>query len=266
MTIVADPVVPSNDAAQQQNDVPGQQDAEVAQPQSDAAQTPQEAQPEAGEKLTDEQKRIRALERRIARQAAARGAAEREAEMLRAQVEQQQRPAQEQDNSEQPRLTPERIEQLAAERARVIAYQADVERRADAMLKAGAKLDGFEAALAAVREEVPLVWATRAGEMPTPFLEAVLEAEKPAELLRWLGQNPDEAAAFADLSPAQIGRRIAKLEERLEREAKAKTSAAPTPLKPVTSRQSPDNLPSDSDSIGDWMRKERARLKAARAV
>lgn len=253
-------VVTPNDAAQQQNGAPGQEVAEVARPQDDVTADGDQSQgEEAGEKLTDEQKTIRKMQRRIDRLTAGRGAAAREAELLREQLQQFTQRQQQVQEDEPKAVSAQDIERIAADRARQLHQQQAIASRAQEVLKSGRSLQGFDEAVNTVAEEVP--FTDRRG-MPTPFIEAVLDTDKPAELLHWLGNNPDEAAALAALTPAQLGRRLAKLEDRIEREAKANTSSAPAPLKPVQSRAAPGNEPSDGDSIEDWMKKERARLKA----
>ena len=90
-----------------------------------------------------------------------------------------------------------------------------------------------------------------------------MESPQIASRSPFFSNNPDEAAKFADLTPAQTGRRIAQLEERIAREAKTRSSA-PTPLNPVNPRSGGDAGPSDKDSTKTWMQKEEARLAAKR--
>jgi hypothetical protein len=194
---------------------------------------PQQQEQPQGDKLTPEQRRLKQLQRTVDRRTERLGALARETEILRerlAQFEQQNRPAQPEQDEEQPRLTADDIERLATERARELRQQETVRERAAAVMQSGKKLDGFDEAVNAVAEEVP--FTDRKGR-PTPFIEAVLDADKPAEILHWLGKNPDEAAKFATLTPAQIGRHLAKLEDQIAREAKDKTSGAPKPLEPL---------------------------------
>ena len=198
-----------------------------------AAQGEQEADKPA---LTPEQRAMRKMERRIHTLTAGRGAAQREAEMLRERIAalETQRPAQTQQESDEPQqrpaIDPKEIDRIATQRADEIARNRDIARRASDVMKAGSKLGGFDDAVNTVAEEIP--FADRAGR-PTPFIEAVFDSEAPAAILHYLGNNPDEAAEFADLGPAQIGRRIAKLEAKLSAAPKQQTSNAPKPLKPV---------------------------------
>lgn len=250
-----------SEASQEANAAHGQENAALARQHDDAdAQGDQSQESEGGEKLTEEQKTIRRLQRRIDRLTAGRGAAQREAELLRADLERRGQGQQAQEEGQPKGQEPQDIDRLATERAQQLHRQQSIADRANAVLDSGRKLQGFDQAVNVVADEVP--FTDRKG-VPTPFIEAVLDTDKPAELLHWLGNNPDEAAAFANLTPSQIGRRLAKLEERIAREAKS-TSSAPTPLRPVQSRSTAGAEPQDSDSIEDWMRKDRARTAALR--
>lgn len=228
---------------------PEQNSGVVAQPQGDAkdAGASQPEGSEDGDKpLTDEQRAVRKLQRRVDRLTAKRGGLERENELLRQQLERlghlQQSPAgQSQDDGAsegqgEPRpkgrqLTEADVERLAIERAKELHRQQTISERVGRVLASGSKLDGFDAAVNAVAEVVP--FTDRQGR-PTAFIEAVLDADDPAAVLKYLGDNPDEADDFADLTPAQLGRRLAKLEDKLKPGAKKETSAAPKPLKPVS--------------------------------
>jgi hypothetical protein len=235
------------DVAPGQNSAPEQEVAEAAQPQTDAAEQGDQS-PDDGEKLTDEQKTIRKLQRRIDRLTAGRGAAQREAELVREELARIQGRPQEQDEERSQRdidrITAEGrdIDRIVTEKAKVLAQQQAIATRAAAVMDSGKKYAGFNEAVNAVADEVPF---TVRGGGPSPFIEAVMDnkPEKAAEVLNWLGNNPDEAAQFNGLSPAQIGRRLAKLEDRLEREAKGKTSSAPQPLTPVTAKAVGDKDP-----------------------
>jgi hypothetical protein len=94
-------------------------------------------------------------------------------------------------------------------------------------------------------------------------MEAVLDSDKPAELLYFLGKNPDLASELVGLSPAQLGRRIARLETQMAEQAKPKTSAAPRPLDPVRGGSSDNELRSDL-STDEWMRRREKQLQERR--
>jgi len=210
-------------------------------------------------KASDPQKTIDKLLRRIQRQSGKIGGTARERDLiaqenatlkaqlaeLRGEGGQTQEPA------------GQSIEEIAERKAREILQAETLNKRAAEVLASGKKVDGFDAALKDLREEVPFIDSK---QRPTAFFEAIMDADNPAKLIHYLGSNIEEALEFATLSPAQIGRRLAKLEAKLG--AEVKTSAAPTPLKPVRSTGVPSGLPDDKDDVVTWTKKERARLAA----
>jgi hypothetical protein len=243
----------------EQTALPEQQDAGDAHQQTDAGETADQAQDEAGDKLTPEQREIRKRDRRIERLTAKRGAAEREAEMLRQQLAeiQQRIGRQDEGEAEQPSnrtLTEADIERIARQKADEITRQRAIGEKVSKVLRDGAKLEGFNAAVDAVAEVVPF---TDRGGKPTPFIEAVLDAEDPAAVFKYLGENPEEAEALADLTPAQLGRRLAKLEDRLKPRAKDQSSSAPRPLQPLSARNAGVSSPRTPEDLLNELRSMR---------
>ena len=235
-------VVPAADAPPAQNAEP-EQETEVAQP--DEAQADDQSNDE-GDKLTDDQKTIKKLQRRIERLNGKVGGTARERDMLRDQI---------------ANLTPSEgnesepdVDRLAYQKAREIVKAKSLNDKADAVLKSGRKLEGFDAALEVLRDEIAFV--DRSGK-PTAFLEAVLDSDEPARLMHYLGQNPDEAAEFADLSPGQLGRRLERLENKLNQSGKAKTSKAPTPISPLNGKGASDVVDLAAASMDDYIAKRR---------
>lgn len=240
--------------------VPGDQSEQAkAEPEQKLEVAPQDEPEEAdqsspeGEELTPEQKTIRKLQRRIERLSGKVGAAARERDMLKEQLSQIPRG----EDSEQPS---DDIESKAEAKAREILRTQTLNEKAAATLKAGKKIEGFSEALETLREEVAF---TDAKGRVTPFFEALLDADTPARVIHYLGQNPDEAAEFEGLSPTQIGRRLARLESKLDGEAKAKTSSAPPPLKPVRGT-APDTGGLDDPGLSDeeWIRRREKLLRS----
>lgn len=252
-------IAPGGDASQEENTEPEQQTgiAPRDEPEADQSEKPAESEEEADGPA----KTIKRLQRRIERLSAKVGGTARERDLLAQEREQLRTElAALRGEGGQAQEQPGRsVEEIAEEKAREILRNQTLNQRAADVLKVGKKLDGFDEALEALREEIP--FADRQ-KRPTPFFEALLDADQPAKLIHYLGTNPEEAAEFDGLSPAQIGRRLAKLEAKLT--AEVKTSQAPTPLKPVRPTAGPSTEPSDGDSVDDWVKKERARLAAKR--
>lgn len=238
-------------------------DAETQNPAPETAVTPEVAAPETqveapAAELTEaerHQKSIQAMERRLNRKhAQAAAAAERAliAEQRLAQYE-AQRPQQ----SEEAPVVDERA---IVEKAREIARVTRVAEQSNTVYASGKKdFPDFDDALQAVIAEAgPLI--DKSG-LPTALGQVVLEADAPHAVLHYLGNNPDIAAELADLSPTQMARKMARIEADLS--AKPKTSAAPTPLKPVKPAAVTNELSSDLP-VDEWMKRREKELKAKR--
>ena len=248
---------------------PELQNAGIAPPQvGEEGQTAESANAGEEEKLTPEQRTIRKLERRIDRLTAKRGGTERENELLRQDLEQARRQLQTaegqqgegdegQGGGKRP-LTEADVERLATQKAEELHRQKSIGGRVSKLLSEGSKIEGFDAAVDAVVKETSLRFADRQGK-PTPFIEAVLECDAPAAVLKYLGDNPDDAEDFADLTPAQLGRRLARLEDQLKQSAMKKQSAAPKPLAPVNGANAgsePDPSKMTDAQFNAWRRKQ----------
>ncbi len=260
MTVSTDTTVDPAPTTEDQSAAQQPESAEAAAPQPDDPDT--KAKPEDTPEESEADKTIRRMQRRIDRLTARNGARDYQLAQLQTELQRLMQqpagdePAQPQQPSESDLRTA--IEQRAAQLRELERTQERVER----VLDAGAKIAGFDAACNAVNEEVPFyVIGADGTKRPTAFTRAVLDAERPHELLLYLGNNLDEAAKFEGLTPEQIGRRIAHLEAKVREASKQKPSAAPKPLQPVAARGN-STEPTDTDSLNDWMRKEIARLNA----
>ena len=223
-------------------DAPAQQLGSAA-PETDSTELAKttDATPESGD---DADKSLKRMQRRIDRVTAARYQAEARAQQLAEQLAQyQHQPAQ--DALQQPAD----IEQIASQRADEIAEIRQVTARGNAVFADGVKAYGreaFQQAVELVNEEAgPLI--DQRGRA-TSLGEAILDADKPAALIQHLAQNPDVADGLRGLSPAQIGRRIARIEAELSaKPAAPKPSSAPKPITPVRATSAPQAVdPSDT--------------------
>ena len=99
---------------------------------------------------------------------------------------------------------------------------------------------------------------------PKAAAGAIFEADEPAALIEYLADpdNADEAEALSRMSAVQAGRAIGKLELKLQEKAKAKPqpSKAAPPIEASRGSGSAPSMPSDSDSVEIWLKKERARM------
>lgn len=229
----------------------------------DAAVAPEVAEPEKIEdsapkaEESAEQRALKAAQRRIDRLT-------REKYELRAKLSQPASQPTEHESAQEPRYTEQDIERIAAER--IAAKQAT--ERANSIASDGEKsFPDFGEKVRAVMDELPLFDAKGA---PTPAMEAIYDAERPAALLHYLGEHPDIAAELADLTPVRQARRIALIERDLPAPKTADAakppspvSKAPAPLKPgrpsSTSVKSPGDM-SDAEWAA-WKEEQRRQGK-----
>jgi hypothetical protein len=98
------------------------------------------------------------------------------------------------------------------------------------------------------------------------MMESIIDSELGAEIAYHLGKNPAEAHRISLLSPLAAAREIGKLEAKLtpaEKPTIEEPSKAPKPATPVKGTSTPSNVPSDNDSITDWLAKRNKQLKRA---
>lgn len=197
---------------------------EVTTPENEAKQYPQKEE----EKPSDDGlKAVKRMERRIDKLTAARYQAEAKAQHLEQEL---QRYMQGQQQDEAKPIKPEDIDRLVTEKAREIAQAEAMTAKVNGILAQGQKIPDFDALCNAVNEEVQFYDRGR----PTAFLEAVMDSEAPHQLLAHLGKNPELAEGLQGLTPAQLGRRIARIEADMNKQPEApKPSSAPKPLQPV---------------------------------
>ena len=218
---------------------------EVTTPENSAEQ---QAKQEESKPDDSETKRT---QRRIDRLTKARYEAQAEARFWREQAEQvRQQQAQPEDSQRQ--IKPEDIDRLATQRAQEIAQTREMQSRVNSVLEKGRAVAGFDDLCNTVNEEV----AFYEDGKPTAFLEAVLDSDKPHELLTYLGQNPDIAESLSGLSAARLGRKL----EAIEREMKsAKVSKAPAPLEPIKPKGASVAKPDAQMSDAEWYAQRRKR-------
>lgn len=99
--------------------------------------------------------------------------------------------------------------------------------------------------------------------MNQAVFEAVAESDFTGELTYHFGKHPEVLDKLNKLSPIQAAREIGKLEAQLSAPAPAKkTSNAPSPITPVSSRSSDSGL-SDNLSTEEWIARRNKQLKRA---
>lgn len=243
--------------------------------QLNALQTPENDNDDAGTPAAgdaapagDLDKTIRKLQRRI--DSRTRGLGERDAEIanLRRQLEQRETRPQpsDQDDGTPPAAKPARqlseadIERRADELAAQRVYQESISSKTKAMLSAGKEFDGFNDLAAEVAQEIPFL--DRSGK-PTPFIEDILDRapKVAAELLTYLGRNPDVLGELAEMSERQQIRRLALIEIEISKKPEPRSKAA-KPLTPLGGRSDASKDPSTL-SDAEW-RAHRFKQRASK--
>lgn len=99
--------------------------------------------------------------------------------------------------------------------------------------------------------------------MPAGMGQAIAESTLGPDILDYFAKNPKDCERIAALTPSSAVREIGKLETRLEGgakpEPKKSASKAPAPINPGGGGSPVDDTPMDTDTIDEWIRKERAR-------
>ena len=152
---------------------------------------------------------------------------------LEAELQRYRQPAR---TEEQPdAVTPDDIDRLATERAREIVKTETVIEQSRSIRSAAVKAAGgeskFEQALAVVMDEAGPLADPRTNHW-TPLGEAISRKgpEAAAEMLVYLGKNPDVAASLHGLDRFDLAERMTEIRA----EMRAKPAPLPKPLKPVT--------------------------------
>jgi hypothetical protein len=235
-------------------------------PAPEQAVTPEVATPETDTQADADQsqereedphaKTIKRMERRIERLTAAKYQTLAEANQARSEMDQLRQRLAQYEQGEQPQQQQPDPLKLATE----IATIREVNAKSNAIAKEGNKrFEGFDKAVSAVIEEagplfVPVAPGAPVGK-PTALGEAVLDADDPAAVLNYLGNNPDIAADLHGLTATQVARRIARIEIELAKPKEPKQSTAPRPVTPVKAASKDDGGLSDNLSPEEWAKR-----------
>ena len=99
--------------------------------------------------------------------------------------------------------------------------------------------------------------------VPSHVVDLIAGADRSADLMYKLGENPKEYLRIAKLGPVAAARELAKLEASIADPVK-KASSAPAPVTPLNGQATDSSvLPSDKDDDATWRRKELLRMKKA---
>lgn len=232
----------------------------------DVVQNPDVTNPETEKEAPEQTDPVKALEERLekerkkferrlnAKHAQAAQATER-ARHLEEQL--QARLSQDRPQDEPRQFDPADIDRIATERAEVIARAREVDKRGTEITRSLEKALGtredVNALVEVITEEAGPLIDRKSGSW-TPLGEAISEADDPAALLIYLRDNEDIAASLRGLSPAQLGRKVARIEAELgTKKDEPKASAAPKPLEPVKAKAKSTGEPDISDTSA-WIK------------
>ncbi len=245
------------------------QGAPAAAPESTAAegttQTPAVVQQEAGSEgqqppaakpeLTEEQRRLRSLERKLDKAYRINARQHMELEGMRRGGGNQQQPAPGGEGADgEERFTRQQVQEILQQQRSVDDGARALTSGIQKAVQAGAKAyPDFDQKTNELIQAVDLIGP---GNQPTALLENILDCEKSHEVIHHLANNLDLAEEIAELTPRQQIKRLAQLETELA--AKPKTSAAPKPLAPVKATATSDDEP-DPANVSAWIEWDRKR-------
>ena len=223
-------------APETQNPAPeAVQQPEVTDQDSTASEGQEAADTDKAEK-TPEQKELERLRRQLTKAQRINGKLSAEAERAREVLSRF-------EQTHQPESTPE-VDPVQL--AREIATIERVAEKSNAIADKGTAAFGKEAfgqAVAAIVEEAGPLFDQKG--KPTSIGEAILDADEPEKLIKFLGDNPELASELQGLSPLQLGRRIERFEQQMKAKPKP-VSRAPDPARPINAQRGPQNL-ADAD-------------------
>lgn len=226
----------------------------------------QQEQEEAKPAKTFSQEEVDALiAKRLAKEARKQGRIEAEAASLREQLQKLAPPEPKRgdfasdEEHEQARIQhaiKEEARKLAAEQVKQLAEQ---QKQQSAVSTFWSKADEVVERFPDFEQAVTDPTFAFSGDV----YEFAMDSEIGPELAYHLSKNRQKLAAIHAMPSIKAARALLDLEAELKAKPKARPSNAPEPINPVGNRgrATSSALPSDSDDIETWMRKERARTQ-----
>ena len=234
---------------------------ETTPPAETPSATTEQTETEAKEpERVDEPKRNRASER-IAQITAEKHAAIREATALRQRLEAlQAAPRTQVDPNDYDAQQREGVRQVLREET----TQQTVQQYQDAVGRAQqAQIETFQAKVDAARDRIPDLDRSLEAFVRLPVsphaAEIIAESDVAAEIAHYLANNPREAYDIANMTPAQQGRALARIENRVSLPTR-RTSAAPPPPPSVTGIQAARPKSPAEESAMEYLTRRQAEL------
>lgn len=127
-----------------------------------------------------------------------------------------------------------RVQQEISKRDQTATQAKQTEQSAQRRAALEADLKKSEASIPDIREVVEMVTSDNSFPISPAMADAIMESDKAAALLYWLGKNPDRAASIYRLSPFSAARELGRIEATLSTPARLTATQAPPP--PTTLR------------------------------
>ncbi len=196
------PVAPGSDPGGPQGSTPASADTAASEPAKPEGQEPDRQSRRASREFATQRREIRELNQKLG--------------YLQAQLEQRAQPGDGQPEERQTKSP----QQIAAERRDAAATRLVVERLEDA----GDAIEGFDKVMKTITGDFPITTVMR---------DYLGESDKPADMAKWLADNPDEAHRISLLTDAVAIRALERAEAKLRTPAPKKTTGAPAPVRTV---------------------------------
>lgn len=97
------------------------------------------------------------------------------------------------------------------------------------------------------------------GVMDRTFLQAAIDTDKPAAVIHYLGQNPEEMERISGLSPTKMAVALERVASKATAKGAAPVSKVPAPVKPVGGKTVSEGDPNKM-SMADWLKWREADL------
>lgn len=207
--------------------------------------------PVDGDAQIERDKTIRKLQRRI--DSRTRGLGERDARIaaLEAELARHRESTRTEPTDEEPAtrrtLTEEDVDQRAEAKLREREEATFVSSRTKEMIAAGKSIPDFSDLAAEVAEDLPFI--DRQGRA-TPFIKALLDidsADMRADVMTYLGKNPEVRDELIGLSERQLARKLTLIETSIAKKPEQRSRAA-KPIEPLGGNARGDPDPSDTRS------------------
>lgn len=243
--------------------------------QDDSQNTPeQSADSESGDAPAQQSRKKPGVHQRIDELTRSFRDAERERDYWREQAMRQAPPKEPQAPAAQPVSDEPTLESCDFDQAKFqrewYAWRRDEDKKVETAQARAKAFAEKETAFRAAHPDYDVIARNPALPITQQVAEIILETDDPPAIAYYLGQNPQEAAAIAQMTPHQIGRAIGRIEAKLSAPPAAETTRQPEPRTvtkappPVTTLSGAPTIKKNVDdmSMAEYDAHRRAERKA----